>query len=171
MLFKKHFDEANFKGGKITALFKLTDDDLRKHFDEWDVDKSGAIDLKELKDAFGQLALGHSDSELKELFDKIDENKDNKITFDEFRKAVNTPCAVERLAAGIPFAKLLTLFIPCSPDNNSARHPLAGLVALAGDKDVPAILDKIMFDILPFLKKMILEMLLELKTSVEACKA
>jgi len=169
VLFKKHFDEA-IKGGKSTALFKLTEDDLRKHFVEWDVDKSGAIDLKELKDAFGKLDLGHSDSELKELFDKTDENKDDKISFEEFRKAVYTPCAVEKWAAGIPFAKLLTLFIPCAPPEAN-NNPLAGLVALARDKDMPAALDKVMAELLPFLKKMILEMLLELKASVEACKA
>ena len=167
VLFKKHFEEAEKEGGKSTALFKLTDDDLRKRFNEWDVDNNHHIDLKEFKDAFIKLNLGHSESELKELFDKTDENKDNTITFDEFRKAVNTPCAIERWAAGIPFAKLLTIFIPCSTDNN----PLEGLVAIARNKDVPATLDKIMSDLLPYLKKMILEMLLELKTSVEACKA
>jgi len=168
VLFKKHFDEA-IKDGKGTALFKLTDEDLRQRFDEWDVDKSGWIDRKELKDAFGKLDLGHSDSELKELFDKTDENKDNKISFEEFRKAVHTPCAVERWAAGIPFAKLLTLFIPCATPE--AKNPLAGLVALARTGDVPAAIDRIINELLPFLKKMILEMLLELKTSVEACKA
>ena len=168
VLFKKHFDEA-IKDGKGTALFKLTDEDLRQRFDEWDVDKSGWIDRKELKDAFGKLDLGHSDSELKELFDKTDENKDNKISFEEFRKAVHTPCAVERWAAGIPFAKLLTLFIPCATPE--AKTPLAGLVALARTGDVPAAIDRIINELLPLLKKMILEMLLELKTSVEACKA
>ena len=169
VLFKKHFEEAEKEGGKSTALFKLTDEDLRQRFDEWDVDKSGWIDRKELKEAYGKLDLGHSDSELNELFDKTDENKDNKISFEEFRKAVHTPCAVERWAAGIPFAKLLTLFIPCATPE--AKNPLAGLVALARTGDVPAAIDRIINELLPFLKKMILEMLLELKTSVEACKA
>jgi hypothetical protein len=60
-------------------------------FDAWDVDKSGAIDRKELKDAFGTLALGHSDLQISEMFDKNDENKDGKITFAEFQKARQAP--------------------------------------------------------------------------------
>jgi Ca2+-binding EF-hand superfamily protein len=55
------------------------------------VDKSGAIDRKELKDAFGTLALGHSDLQISEMFDKNDENKDGKITFAEFQKARQAP--------------------------------------------------------------------------------
>ena len=44
VLFKKHFEEAEKEGGKSTALFKLTDDDLRKRFNEWDVDNNHHID-------------------------------------------------------------------------------------------------------------------------------
>ena len=90
VLFKKHFDEA-IKDGKGTALFKLTDEDLRQRFDEWDVDKSGWIDRKELKDAFGKLALEHSDLQISEMFDKADKNNDGKLTVDEFQKARHAP--------------------------------------------------------------------------------
>ena len=64
---------------------------LTWRFDAWDADKSGAIDRKELMDAFGKLALEHSDLQISEMFDKNDENKDGKITFDEFQKARQAP--------------------------------------------------------------------------------
>jgi Ca2+-binding EF-hand superfamily protein len=64
---------------------------LTWRFDAWDADKSGAIDRKELKDAFGKLALEHSDLQISEMFDKADKNNDGKLTVDEFQKARHAP--------------------------------------------------------------------------------
>ena len=57
---------------------------MKKTFDSIDTDNSGFIDMNELTNIAS--ALGHSlaESELKVVFDELDENKDQKISFEEF---------------------------------------------------------------------------------------
>ena len=112
-----------------------------------------------------------AEAEIKELFDDADQNHDGKISFEEFRKAVNTPCAAEQWAANIPFAKLFALFVPPSPKGDEDSNPLASLVALAREKDVGAAVDKIITDMKPYIKTMMMEMLDEFKRSVETALA
>lgn len=54
---------------------------MKKTFDSIDTDGSGSIDMKELTNL--SKALGHElgDAELKVVFDELDENKDQKISY------------------------------------------------------------------------------------------
>eukprot|EP00802_Teleaulax_amphioxeia_P003760 Tamp_03763.p1 GENE.Tamp_03763~~Tamp_03763.p1 ORF type:complete len:1127 (-),score=261.01 Tamp_03763:195-3440(-) len=160
-------------GVPLSDIFRIIKDDdaLEKQFKSWDTDGSGCIDRKELKEALQKLGDGHTEAEIKELFDDADQNHDGKISFEEFRKAVNTPCAAEQWAANIPFAKLFALFVPPSPKGDEDSNPLASLVALAREKDVGAAVDKIITDMKPYIKTMMMEMLDEFKRSVETALA
>jgi len=172
-MFKNLCEEALKKGEKTIDIFRIIKDDdaLEKQFKSWDTDGSGCIDRKELKEALQKLGDGHTEAEVKELFDDADQNHDGKISFEEFRKAVNTPCAAEQWAANIPFAKLFALFVPPSPKGDEDSNPLASLVALAREKDVGAAVDKIITDMKPYIKTMMMEMLDEFKRSVETALA
>jgi hypothetical protein len=58
---------------------------LKAAFDKFDKDKSGAIDLKELKDMIVELGGKITDEQLKEAMDQLDTNKDGTCGFDEFK--------------------------------------------------------------------------------------
>jgi len=69
--------------------------DLKKIFLEMDIDGSGYVDSKEwgrqlsqYKDRLGNFFMGKSISELGPMFNKIDTNHDDKISWDEIQVAV-----------------------------------------------------------------------------------
>ena len=77
------------------------------------------------------------------------------------------PCAIERWANGIPFAKLLTLFIP--DETKDKKNPLAALLALAeGDEtEARTKMDYVMDQVLPYLKAFAFEHVMTLKKNYE----
>ena len=65
----------------ITAKMEQTVKDLRVVFDSFDSDKSGSLTKKELTQLLKVLEVESSDR-VEKCFQKIDENKDGKVTFD-----------------------------------------------------------------------------------------
>ena len=60
-------------------------DALRKVFDSFDKDKSGFIDISEIKAMSKELGHEINDTDVQNIFSQIDTNKDGKISFDEFK--------------------------------------------------------------------------------------
>eukprot|EP01133_Synstelium_polycarpum_P010751 gene10751-12520_t len=60
---------------------------LRKLFNELDVNKSGTLDYHEIEDSIGKLQLPlYSEQELTRIFHSLDRNNDNQIDFNEWRE-------------------------------------------------------------------------------------
>ena len=57
---------------------------MKKVFDSFDKDKSGFIDIDELKNVSKELGKPLDAAELDDCMKDLDLNKDNKISFDEF---------------------------------------------------------------------------------------
>lgn len=64
-------------GGELNEI-------IRKVFDSFDADKSGFIDLSELKAVSKELGSEMSDAEADAAMKDLDVNKDGKISFEEF---------------------------------------------------------------------------------------
>eukprot|EP00941_MAST-03F_sp_MAST-3F-sp1_P003801 g3801.t1 len=58
--------------------------EIRKVFDAYDVDKSGTIDRKELKNLAADLGQEFDDEELAEVFATLDSDGSGQIDFHEF---------------------------------------------------------------------------------------
>ena len=61
----------------------LSKDNLKQAFEMFDKDKSGYIDIEEVKSTLG-VGKNFSEDIWKFIIDEIDQNKDGKISFDEF---------------------------------------------------------------------------------------
>lgn len=59
---------------------------MRKIFDSFDTDKSGFIDSAELAAVSKELGRTMDDAELEECLKDLDQNKDGKISYDEFSR-------------------------------------------------------------------------------------
>lgn len=59
---------------------------MNKIFHSFDKDNSGFIDINELKQVSKELGREMDQSELEECMKDLDINKDNKISYDEFKK-------------------------------------------------------------------------------------
>ncbi|PWA51540.1 EF-hand domain pair [Artemisia annua] len=72
---------------RIILKFPKIDGSLRKCkviFEQFDEDKNGAIDIKELKHCFEKLQLKFTNEEIKDIFETCDLNDDMGISFNEF---------------------------------------------------------------------------------------
>jgi len=78
--FKSNEDAANFIKDEYAKLLEV----MKKVFESLDADKSGYIDLKELKEMSKELGKEMDNAELEECIKDLDENKDGKISFEEF---------------------------------------------------------------------------------------
>ena len=74
---------------EIVKAFKIEaeklDEQLRTTFDEIDKDKSGKIDAEELVEASEKLGTSIYNSDALEIIAQIDQDNDNKISFNEFK--------------------------------------------------------------------------------------
>jgi calcium-dependent protein kinase len=59
---------------------------MRKVFSSFDKNNSGYIDIQELRDVSKELGAELDQAELEECLKDLDVNKDNKVTYDEFKK-------------------------------------------------------------------------------------
>lgn len=59
---------------------------MSKTFQSFDKDGSGYIDINELKEVSKELGRPMDAAELEECMQDLDQNKDNKITYDEFKR-------------------------------------------------------------------------------------
>jgi len=90
-------DDKNISWKEIVKAYSLKNDlsDLKKIFLEMDIDASGYVDSQEwgrqlnaFKDRLGNFFMGKTLKELGQMFNKIDSNHDNKISWDEIQVAV-----------------------------------------------------------------------------------
>lgn len=59
---------------------------MKKAFQSFDKDGSGYIDINELREVSKELGRPMDAAELEECMQDLDQNKDNKITYDEFKR-------------------------------------------------------------------------------------
>ncbi|KAM3139413.1 hypothetical protein pb186bvf_008438 [Paramecium bursaria] len=57
---------------------------LKHIFDSFDIDKSGLIDIKEIKQIAQQQGKNLTQNQINQLMETVDQNNDNKISFEEF---------------------------------------------------------------------------------------
>lgn len=67
----------------------ISDADIRAAFDSFDKDGNGSIDKDEIAKVCEELGVDASGSEIADLLKEADENGDGKISFEEFKNAVN----------------------------------------------------------------------------------
>lgn len=58
--------------------------EVKEHFDYFDTDNNGQIDLKEFEQLLKVLSPDATDEQVKRGFDLVDKNHDTHIEFDEF---------------------------------------------------------------------------------------
>jgi len=64
----------------------INDQILQKAFDFYDEDKNGYITFDELQKVFAPFS---TEENLKEIIEEVTNNGDNKISFDNFKEAMN----------------------------------------------------------------------------------
>lgn len=79
---------ANYRAEKTTRN-TLSDSDLKHLFDEFDANKSGYLEILELKNLFIQSGENPSNDRLNKLIKTYDSNGNGKIEFKEFLKMYN----------------------------------------------------------------------------------
>jgi len=87
---KKISKNALLIAGRIKGK-TMSDDQtskLKETFDAIDVDKSGFIELNELKTVLEKLAVSLSDDQYKAVFDSADKNGDGKLSLEEYAALV-----------------------------------------------------------------------------------
>lgn len=65
---------------------KLTRHEIHEVFDFFDKDNDGFIELKELKEALKSLGRSFPEQVIENMFKRVDEDSNGKITFEEFVK-------------------------------------------------------------------------------------
>ena len=78
---KSTFDTKNYEQNGLTEDEVL---EIREAFDLFDSDKSGEIDVAELKQALGNLGIDTKNQTLQNMLSDIDKNGNANIDFDEF---------------------------------------------------------------------------------------
>ena len=62
----------------------LSTADLKRAFDEFDVNKNGTLDLGEIEKLCSSIGVTTDPTQAREFFNKIDTDHDGSITFQEF---------------------------------------------------------------------------------------
>jgi hypothetical protein len=76
--------DANTLVGELSAKFNELSEVIQKVFKSFDKDNSGYIDISELKDVSSELGRPMDAAELEECMKDLDQNKDGKISYEEF---------------------------------------------------------------------------------------
>ena len=63
-----------------------SEEDLKKAFKHFDIDKDGVISRKDMKDALSKLGRNLSDKDIDDIFKDADEDGDGFVDYDEFVK-------------------------------------------------------------------------------------
>ena len=124
----------------------------------------------EFEAALRKLGLEWSEQEVDELFRAVDTDKSRRIDYAEFRRALRTPCAVEKWANTIPWAKLFTHFIHPSKSERHKHNPLGGLLDLVSqaEPNARAAVDHVIDSMTPYLKQCVYQHLKKLQQTVDA---
>lgn len=65
---------------------KYSDDELRVAFGQFDQDKSGYIQAKELESLLNKIGRHVSKAEVDAIIHSLDDSGDGKVSFDEFKR-------------------------------------------------------------------------------------
>ena len=76
-------------GGSKPSRRVYTDDELRAVFEAIDTDKSGDIDLEELKTAIRKVSPDAEEEDIKKMLNFGDTDGDAEVSFDEFKEIMN----------------------------------------------------------------------------------
>jgi Ca2+-binding EF-hand superfamily protein len=93
--------------------------DIRDLFNECDIDHNESLSLHELHKALKMVGLNCSSLELKELFDMIDKNHDEKIDADEFEKVMLQKVATDLYHGHSLFHEIKKMFKILSHQKNA----------------------------------------------------
>ena len=125
-------EELRIKVGELakSRYGSSSQENLRRLFLSYDANKDGAIDRSELKELLSDADVGNWATRgawVSGIFDKVDTNKDNKITWAEYRVAAGLPPEAPPTPAPAPAS------VPSGPPS-----PLGSLEDIAkgiGEKD------------------------------------
>merc|ERR1711998_15279 len=96
------------KAARVKALSEEQVEDVREAFELFDIDHSGAIDVRELKAANRALGMDVSAEELKKMVGDVDKDGNGTIEFAEFLSMMTAKMA--RTASEEEIAKCFKLF-------------------------------------------------------------
>jgi calcium-dependent protein kinase len=82
----KKINYSEFLAATIEAEKFLTEDKLMAIFNAFDVDKTGFITAKNIKDAFSKFGKKISDKDIQVIMDQHDIDGGKSIDFDEFKQ-------------------------------------------------------------------------------------
>ena len=113
---------------------RIKDEDiqqLKNIFEEIDTDKSGVLDIKEIKEGINKMMKGKdiSEQEKNDIINRIDTNKSHKIEYNEFLAA----CLEQKLY--LKEENLLTAFLRLDQDNSGKISKKEIKNALSGELD------------------------------------
>merc|ERR1712072_900097 len=94
--------------GRVKALTEEQVEECREAFEMFDMDRSGAIDVRELKAAIRALGMDVSAEELKKMVGDVDKDGNGTIEFAEFLSMMTAKMA--RTASEEEIAKCFKLF-------------------------------------------------------------
>ena len=66
----------------------IPEDEIKEVFNTFDTDHSGSIDTSELINILNELNVANAEDVANQLISEADKNGDNKITYEEFKKAL-----------------------------------------------------------------------------------
>lgn len=126
---------SEFMIAAMDSKLYLTRDMLFSAFCHFDVDNSGYIDAKDLKEAMARAAKLMSQAEINEMIVEADISKDGKISFDEFCKLMKVgDVELERE----PQDKLMAKTVAISKFRTNSEFFKKPLVGLPAEKPQPA---------------------------------
>jgi len=96
------------KAGRVKALSEEQVEDVREAFELFDIDHSGAIDVRELKAAIRALGMDVTPEELKKMVSDVDKDGNGTIEFPEFLGMMTAK--MSRTASEEEIAKCFKLF-------------------------------------------------------------
>merc|ERR1711865_1256852 len=73
---------------KAVVLTAEQTENIKKAFDAVDADKSGTVEVGEFMAALKAVDVSMTEAEVTEIFKKFDDNKDQKLQFDEYVKMI-----------------------------------------------------------------------------------
>lgn len=91
------WSELSGSTGEVTTRRSYTDEELRAVFDSIDTDKSGDIDLDELRQAVEKVSANADDESLRKMLEFGDSDGDAVVSFEEFKEIINKGAAGQRV--------------------------------------------------------------------------
>lgn len=81
---------------KVRSIINSSGKDIRRVFNDFDVDGSGTITTKEFRNALRKMQLGLSSKDIDKVMQRIDLNGDGLVNFDEFNTVLGANQGFDR---------------------------------------------------------------------------